>query len=164
MSKARTSAKRGFSLLEMVIVVVIIGIIAAIAIPRMSKGSAGASDAALAGDLAVIRNALDLFAAEHGGSYPTQANIGNQLTQYSDATITSATGTVRNTTTPNGPYLRAIPAVPEGPTKGSAAFTTSSPPGTDTTSGWYYNPTTGEVRVNAPNTAVDSAGTALNSY
>jgi prepilin-type N-terminal cleavage/methylation domain-containing protein len=164
MSKARTSTKRGFSLLEMVIVVVIIGIIAAIAIPRMSRGSAGAADAAVAGNLAVLRSALDLFAAEHGGSYPTQANVVNQLTQYSDATITTATGTVRSATTPNGPYLRSIPICPEGPTKGSAAFTASGPPGTDTTCGWYYNPASGEIRVNAPASAVDSAGVVLNTY
>ena len=52
---------KGFSLIELVIVVVIIGIIAAIAIPKMSRGSAGASDSALTGDLTVLRNAIELY-------------------------------------------------------------------------------------------------------
>src|SRR5215218_7529280 len=55
---------RAFSLIELVIVVVIIGIIAAIAIPKMSRGSAGAADSALQGNLAVLRNAIDLYSTE----------------------------------------------------------------------------------------------------
>ena len=54
--RAKTST--GFSLLELVIVIVIMGIVAAVAIPRMSRGSAGAADAALSGDLSVLRRAI----------------------------------------------------------------------------------------------------------
>src|SRR5688572_30235377 len=78
-------ARGGFSLIELVIVVVIIGIIAAIAIPRLSRGSAGAADSALSGNLAVLRNAVDLYATEHGGTFPKLAQFSNQLTQYTDA-------------------------------------------------------------------------------
>ena len=47
----RSAQRKGFSLIELVIVVVIIGIIAAIAIPKMSRGSQGAADSALQSDL-----------------------------------------------------------------------------------------------------------------
>src|SRR3954464_10361265 len=90
----KVSSKRvdGFSLIELVIVVVIIGIIAAIAIPRLSRGSAGAADSAVSGNLAVLRNAIDLYATEHNGTYPALATFDTQLTQYTDATGgTSAT-------------------------------------------------------------------------
>src|SRR5437764_10492917 len=77
--------RSAFSLIELVIVVVIIGIIAAIAVPRMSRGAAGAGDSALAGDLATLRNAIDLYQTEHGGIYPTDENsISGQLTGYTD--------------------------------------------------------------------------------
>src|ERR1700736_605396 len=77
----------GFSVIELVIVMVIIGIIAAIAIPRMSRGSQGAAENALAGDLAVWRSALDLYQNEHGGAYPKDnSTIITQLTQYTDST------------------------------------------------------------------------------
>jgi len=164
MLRARTSAKKGFTLLELVIVVVIIGIIAAIAIPRMSKGSAGAADSALAGDLAVLRSAIDLFAAEHDGKYPTLAKIADQLTQYTDGTITSATGTVRDSTHPYGPYVRAIPSIPVGPNKGAATFTGTAPPGTDATAAWYYNETTGEIKANLKDTEVDIAKVPYSAY
>src|SRR4051794_30990853 len=81
-------AARGFSLVELVIVVVIIGIIAAIAIPRMSRGTAGAADNALAENLAILRKAIDVFQAEHNGAYPTpgpSCTVEDLLTKYSDA-------------------------------------------------------------------------------
>src|SRR5215212_5983808 len=90
----RTLSRRGFSLIELVIVVVIIGIIAAIAIPRLSRGASGAADSALSGNLSVLRNAIDLYATEHGGSYPALSTFDTQLTQFTDASgATSATKT-----------------------------------------------------------------------
>src|SRR5207248_200489 len=95
MNGSSNNRRRGgaFSLIELVIVVVIIGIIAAIAIPRLSRGAAGAADNALAGDMAVWRNSLDLYQTEHQGQYPTNnTTILNQLTQYTDSSgATSAT-------------------------------------------------------------------------
>ena len=81
----KQQSKNAFSLLEVVIVVAIIAILAAIGIPRMSRGSRGAADSALKANLAVLRNAIDLYAAEHQGSYPTAANIEAQLTDSSNS-------------------------------------------------------------------------------
>src|SRR5512145_2819827 len=83
MRTRRGVRRRGFSLLELVIVVAIIAILAAMGIPRMSRGSRGAGDAALSGDLATLRNAIDLYATEHVGVYPAADKISGQLTQYS---------------------------------------------------------------------------------
>src|SRR5436853_7899918 len=80
----RYSAPRGFSLIELVIVVVIIAIIGAIAIPRLSRGAAGAADSALVGNLRILRSAVDLYASEHGGTFPGAATIATRLTQYTD--------------------------------------------------------------------------------
>src|SRR5580765_2495355 len=80
------SARRAFSLIELVIVVVIIGIIAAIAIPRMSRGTAGAGDSALGGNLSVLRSAIELYASEHGGVFPgnkSGVTVEDQLTKFS---------------------------------------------------------------------------------
>ena len=159
----RLSKKRAFSLLELVIVVVIIGIIAAIAIPRMSRGTAGASDSALSGDLAVLRNAIDLFAAEHDGKFPTLAKITNQLTMYSDGLNTSDPVATRDATHPFGPYLRTVPKLPVGTNKGLDTFTGTSPAGTDV-GGWFYTEASGKISANCAVTEVDQTNKKYVDY
>ncbi|NOS99480.1 MAG: prepilin-type N-terminal cleavage/methylation domain-containing protein, partial [Phycisphaerales bacterium] len=108
---------RGFSLVELVIVIVIIGVIAAIAVPRISRGAAGAGASALRGDLHVLRNALDMYSAEHGSTYPAILTFEAQLTQFtSDAGATSVT---KDATYKYGPYLVAVPVLKVGDGKGS---------------------------------------------
>lgn len=154
----RRRGNQGFSLLELVIVVVILGIIAAIAVPRMSRGSAGAADSALSANLAVMRNAIDLFAAEHNGDLPTLAAIANQLTKYSDASGAAQDG--RDDTHIYGPYLRKVPPVPVGPEKGKTGFTDLA--GT-ADFGWVYNAATGEVKANTT-TEKDQANKLYSDY
>ena len=108
----RRQLQGAFSLLEVVIVVAIIAVLATIAIPRMSRGAKGANDSAVSGDLAVLRNAIDLYATEHGGTYPGATTIANQLTQYTD--IDGTTSTTKTTTCIYGPYVRTIPPLPVG--------------------------------------------------
>ena len=155
----------GFSLIELVIVMVIIGILAAIAIPRMSRGSAGASDSALSGSIAVLRNAIDLYATEHGNTYPALATIDTQLTLYSDASGT--TSATKDATHIYGPYLRKSPPLPLGPAgyKNTTTYVdgSSGTPGT-AAGAWFYNATTGTISANLDNTQVDASGKAYNLY
>lgn len=155
--------KNGFSLIELVIVVVIIGIIAAIAIPRLSRGASGAADSALSGNLAVLRNAIDLYATEHGGTYPSLATIGDQLTLYSD--VNGATSATRTATAIYGPYLRKVPALPVGSNKNSTAVVDGSvgAPGV-LPGGWFYNAATGEMKSNTTAAEQDVSGKAYNAY
>lgn len=163
MSTGRRTRMRGFSLLELVIVVVIIGIIAAIAIPRMSRGTAGATDSALTGDLAVLRNAVELFAAEHDGKYPTIGKIDQQLTLYTDSTNTSDPVAAKDATHQFGPYVRAIPKLPVGTYKGKDTFTATTPPGT-AEAGWVYDEVTGKVQANTKDNEIDAAETKYSDY
>jgi prepilin-type N-terminal cleavage/methylation domain-containing protein len=150
MARNRNTSRRGFSLIELVIVVVIIGIIAAIAIPRMSRGTAGAADSALSGNLTVLRNAIELYATEHNGKFPTSA-INNQLTQYTDDG--GAAQVNKDGTHIYGPYLRKIPPIAVGPlksdtTKNFIITTGADDTTTGATGGWWYNTTTGAIRAN----------------
>jgi prepilin-type N-terminal cleavage/methylation domain-containing protein len=163
MPAKRNAQRQGFSLIELVIVVVIIGIIAAIAIPRLSRGSAGAADSAVSGNLAVLRNAVDLYATEHGGTYPAVATFDTQLTQFTDSSgTTSATKTA---TAIYGPYLRKTPPLPVGANKNSTAIVdgSSGSPGASA-GGWFYNASTGGIQANCPDAEVDASGKKYNAY
>ncbi len=150
--------RKAFSLIELVIVVVIIGIIAAIAIPRMSRGAAGAGDSALASNLATLRKAIDLYAAEHDGAYPLEAKFVEQLTQFTNAAGDSWQ-TTKDTTHIFGPYLRAIPVMNSGAQKGLSEVKAGANDG-----GWAYNETTGVISADAAATEADAAGKKYVDY
>ena len=152
-------SRRAFSLIELVIVVVIIGIIAAIAVPRMSRGAAGAGDSALAGDLATLRNAVDLFQTEHGGVFPTDSTtIALQLTGYSDDS--GAAQAAKDATHIYGPYLRQVPPLPVGARKGGNTFAAADAAGV----GWIYDSTAHTVTANCKPAEVDARGVQYNQY
>ena len=149
---------KGFSLIELVIVVVIIGILAAIAIPRLSRGTAGAADSALIADLTVMRNAIDLYATEHGGMLPTAANITDQLLLYSNST--GETNAAKGGAFIYGPYLREIPTMPVGVAhKGESGIAAASGDGI----GWLYTEATGKITSNTA-AETDAAGTLYTTY
>lgn len=156
---ALSRRSRAFSLIELVIVVVILGVIGAIAIPRMSRGAAGATESGAVSDLAIIRSAIELYAAEHNGDFPALATFSTQLTQYSD--IDGNTNATKTSTYMYGPYIRAIPVQKAGPNRGSATATgTQAAAG----AGWWYTDSTGDVRINAAATDKDSNGTPWVNY
>ena len=151
--------RRAFSLIELVIVVVIIGIIGAIAIPRMSRGAAGAADSSLVADLAVLRSAVDLYKAEHGGTLPAFATFEAQMTTYTnDAGTANAT---KSSTYYLGPYLRELPKLKVGSNKGQSAIIATQG---GTTAGWVYVAATGAVSANLPDAEDDVRGIQYNAY
>jgi len=167
----RTRKQSGaFSLLEMIIVVVIIGVIAAIAIPRMSRGARGADESALKANLAVLRSAVDLYAAEHGGNFPSgnAAEVEAQLTTYSD--VSGETDATKDVSSGKiyGPYLKAVPVLPVGTKKNDDSIVVvnnagDTPPASGT-AGWWYNSATGDVRANLADTETGDEDKAYNAY
>ncbi len=155
--------RRGFSLVELVIVIVIIGIIAAIAVPRISRGAKGASDAALRGDLSILRSAIDLYSAEHAGNFPTVAKFEEQLTTYTNAAGDDVA--TKDTTHIYGPYLKAVPGLPVagvGGSSGAVGDTTVAAAGAGGV-GWVYDEDTGDITANT-GTAADESGTDYSDY
>lgn len=166
MNRLVVRRQAGFSLIELVIVVVIIGIIAAIAIPRISRGSTNAIESSLTANLAVLRSAIDIYAAEHGGTFPTLADFVAQMTGYTDATgahngADGSTPGTKDVATGKiyGPYLRKMPPLPVGATKGSTGVAAAAGAGV----GWVYSAVDGNITAGTT-TETDSSGRLYTSY
>jgi prepilin-type N-terminal cleavage/methylation domain-containing protein len=143
--KPDNSIRRGFSLVELVLVTVIIGIVAAIALPRVGNVATRAAVVTMDQNWTALTKALHQYSAEHEGEYPTAENIVAQLTQYSDlAGANFADAPDLEAQIILGPYLYEIPPLSFGPHKGDNGIGTSNDAGI----GWLYFP---DVRIIAPN-------------
>lgn len=67
----RDRASKGFTLVELLIVIIIIAVLAAIAIPKFANSGTRSKEAALKSNLKLYRNAVELFKSDTG-CYPAQ--------------------------------------------------------------------------------------------
>ncbi|MBD3290209.1 prepilin-type N-terminal cleavage/methylation domain-containing protein [candidate division KSB1 bacterium] len=111
--------EKGFSLVELLIVIGIIGILATIVIMNMRGSETGAKETKLKANLANLRQALFAFNSDHG-FFPCTSNDDNfkgnvatfkrQLTWYTDAD--GRTSAKRTDEFRFGPYLQEFPSNP----------------------------------------------------
>jgi len=109
----------GFTLVEMLIVIIILGILAMIIVPQISVSSDDAKLSTLQSNLATMRNAVELYYAQHDNTFPGENTIAGaasesdansqtafvqQLTRYTD--IDGTVGATKTTDIKYGPYLR----------------------------------------------------------
>ncbi|MBY0538812.1 type II secretion system GspH family protein [Patescibacteria group bacterium] len=69
-----TRIERGFTLIELMVVISIIGLLSAGILSSLSTASQRSRDANRIADIKQIQNALELYAADNGGRYPVVAS------------------------------------------------------------------------------------------
>ena len=136
--------KKGFTLVELMIVVAIIGILAAVAIPRFANMLDKSREGATKGNLGAIRSAVSIYYSEKEGVWP--ADLTTSFTSY----------------------LYPIPPAKANPL-GNVSTVDTAQTGIPTTAGvgWSYiatagQPFTGNVFCNS--TATDTKGSSFTTY
>jgi prepilin-type N-terminal cleavage/methylation domain-containing protein len=69
--KNTQQALRAFTLIELMVVIAIIGLLAAAILASLSTASQRSRDASRIADIKQVQNALELYAADNGGKYPS---------------------------------------------------------------------------------------------
>ena len=82
--------RKGFTLVELVVVVAIIAILAVIAVPRFVNITESSRVAAMESNFNVLRTAITMYAADHGGSLDDLTT--SDLTELADYVSDVASG------------------------------------------------------------------------
>lgn len=149
MFAARRLVKKGFTLVEILIVVIILGILAAIVIPQFTSASEDARKNSLTSQVQTLRSQIELYKLQHT----------SDSSELFDTTTTDATTWAELTTATNpggtftaapkmcGPYLQTMPVNGLNNKSGVLvnATTTEATTGViSTTAGFVYNSATGK--------------------
>ena len=152
MYSVRRTHRKGFTLVEILIVVIILGILAAIVIPQFTSASQDARKNSLTSQLQTLRSQIELYKLQHLDALPSTLVGGTpawtQLTSKTDSA--GNVGTVAGTHV-FGPYLQADPTNPLNNSKKvkvvTADVTGGGASGCDSTSaeGFIINSSNGKI-------------------
>jgi len=139
------SARSGFTLIEILIVVIILGILAGIVIPQFTHATTDARQAGVQTTAQSLRAAVQLYYYQHNDTLPPTTNFWTLMITQSDAlgnpyTSSSPSG-------PFGPYMQNVPT--NGLNGASTVIDAYVAPGNSTSSacGWVYDYSNGSGTV-----------------
>ncbi len=184
-TRTNHQTNRGFTLVELLIVVIILAILAAIVVPQFASSTDDAKVAALDSTLSNIRSAIDLYYQQHS-DYPGaktavpsactgQAGAGTaadatergkafmeQLSMFTDTA--GGACSIKDAAFKFGPYLKKN-TLPNNPITNNAALVVVNAgnlvmPGDNVNLGWKYDVLVGKFIAN-DTTDPDGLGTAI---
>ncbi len=129
---------KGFTLIELMIVVAIIGILAAIAIPKFAQMLEKSREGATKGTLGSLKSAASIYYGDQQGIWPSTLNA---LSSYSFSKYMDNISAVKVT----GAFVPGCTS----PVGNLVTMTTQGAAPTASSTGWLYDSTNGSVYVNS---------------
>ncbi|MFW2374801.1 MAG: type IV pilin protein [Gammaproteobacteria bacterium] len=167
MHKHLSTLQRGFTLVELLIVVIILAILAAIVVPQFASSTDDAKISALDSTLANMRSVIDLYYQQHGtypsataatgaacpgggtagtGAINTPQAFMDQMTRYTN--VAGQSCTTKDAVFKYGPYLKKD-TLPNNPISDIGTLVVSTTgalgmTGAATAAGWKFDNLTGQ--------------------
>ena len=160
MMKISKKGEKGFTLIELMIVVAIIGILAAIAIPRFAQMLEKAREGSTKGNIGSMKSAISIYYGDHEGIWPTTIDLNSSMSTKSFSNFMDSIPPVKATCPWRG--LATSPAGTTATEAKTVVEVTATTGPTTATFGWLYNSSTGDVFVNS--TLTDSKGLPYSTY
>ncbi|WP_161993188.1 type II secretion system protein [Lacisediminimonas profundi] len=120
MNTMKAGAQKGFTLVELIVVIVILGILSAVAIPKFTNASKGAYEGVQDATLAALKSAWSVAYATNKGRLPTTAELAAQMQDPACAAATdglsiTCTGVTKNDGTGQATFTVANPTAVASP-------------------------------------------------
>jgi general secretion pathway protein G len=132
-------ANRGFTLVELMIVISLLGILAALVVPQFSSNAAEARESALGTNLATVRKQIELYRYHHQGQLPAaEGETGDDFIRR----MTTKTDAEGNPGGSFGPYFQRMPP---NPYNNRATVRIGGAAAGADTDGWRFDPQTGQL-------------------
>lgn len=160
----KRSSSKGFTLVELLIVITILAILALLVIPQVSSATTESREAALKEELRQVRIQINLFKAQLGdvmpgypegdrSATPTENQFVAHMTQFvAPRFSTSPTRSAEHTF---GPYLPRIPTNPINGRSSVLVLADADEITADGSTGWIFQPRTGRFVANLTGKGAD---------
>jgi prepilin-type N-terminal cleavage/methylation domain-containing protein len=157
---ARNAAVRGFTLVEVMMVVMLLAVLGTIAALVLGAPMAQAKETALASVLHNVRTQIVMYQAQHLQVTPAGSTLGQVLVGNTDVAGNLGAGAGY----PLGPYLQGPSVNPYNGRSDIKSIPVGSPLTPDDTSGWLYQTDGNTFTFAANSSGTDSIGNPLIGY